>query len=316
MSLLSICQAVARVVKFEVPDTIIGNTSDEAQLLLQCANDEGEALARRPSGGWIEMQREENFQTVVLTPPTATIANTAMNGDAQVTLTDTSAIVAHAFGAAGTGLPYNCNVRSVDSATQVTLSTPTTNTGIITNLTLGQFGYPVPDDFERAIDNTMWDRTRYWQMRGPLSPQQWQFYKSSVFSRATIQRRIRFRLLVNVGVCLLIDPVPSDNGSDLVYEYVSNGWCQSNIGKPQNQWLANDDTGILDEYLIRLGTKWRCLDRLGMDYSSALDEYERECGKAVAQNGAAPTLNLAAGFQPFLLGPYSVQDGFFPGPGS
>lgn len=316
MSLLSIAQAVARIIKIEVPDTIINNTSDEAQLLLQCGNDEGDALARRPSGGWIEMMKENDFTTVAIGPVTGMVANTAPNGDAQITLTDTSAIIAHLFGAAGTGLPYNCTVRSVDSATQVTLNSPSTKLGVVTDLMFGQFAYPVPGDFERAIDNTMWDRTRYWQMRGPLSPQQWQFYKSSVFSRATIQRRIRFKRLANDAVNLLIDPVPSDNGSDLVYEYVSNGWCQSASGNPQNEWQADDDTGILDEYLIRLGMKWRALDRLGVDYSSALDEYERECGKAVAQNGAAATLNLTAGFQPYLLGPWSVQDGFFPGPGS
>jgi len=315
VSLLSICQGVARIIKIEVPDTIINNTSDEAQLLLQCANDEGEALSRRPSGGWIEMMNENDFTTVAVGPLTGTVANTALNGDAQVTLADTSALAAYLFGAAGTGLPYNCIIRNVDSPTVVTLNSPSTAPGVVTNLTFGQFAYPVPGDFERAIDNTMWDRTRYWQMRGPLSPQQWQFYKSSVFSRATIQRRIRFRRLANEQVNLLIDPVPTDNGSSLVYEYVSNGWCQSVSGTPQNQWLADDDTGILDEYLIRLGVKWRALNRLGMDYSSELDEYERECGKAVAQNGAAATLNLTAGFQPYLLGPWSVQDGFFPGPG-
>lgn len=314
MSLLTICKQVAGVIKIEVPASIIGNTGEEPTMLLQCANDEGEALARRPTGGWIVMQRENDFTIVATGATSATVANTGPNGVAQMTGLAATAFLTNpqAFGVSGTGLPYNCFVITVDSPTQVTLNQPATILGAHTDYVFGQFAYAVPADFERPIDNTMWDRSRYWQMRGPLSAQQWQFYKSSIYSRATIQRRFRFKK-IGVLIALCIDPVPTDNGSQLVYEYVSNGWCQSSAGVPQNQWLADADTGILDEYLLRLGTKWRALDRLGMDYSSALDDYERAVAKAIAQDGGAATLDMSPGFVPFLISPFGIQDGNYPG---
>lgn len=313
MSLLSICQAVARKIKIEVPSSIIGNTGEEAALLLQCAQDEGEALARRPQGGWINSIKEFDFQTLSLGPFSGTVANTGPNGVAQITgLSSTTGILADTFGVAGTGLQYNSVVKSVDSATAVTLTLPASPAGAATDLMFGQFAFQTPADFERPIDNTMWDRTRYWPMNGPLSPQLQQFFKSSIYSNATIQRRFWFQR-INGIVYFVINPLPTDNGSQLAYQYVSSAWCQSSLGVPQNEWLADNDTGILSEYIMRLGVTWRALDRLGVDYSSALDDYTREVNKAVAQDGGGQTLRIVPSAQPFLLGPWSVQDGFFPG---
>lgn len=312
MSLLTICQGVARAVKVEVPSAIIGNSGDEAQLLLQCAQDEGEALARRPQGGWVAMIQEFDFTTVSLGPFDGVIANTGPGGLAQIVLASTTGIAAQSFYVSGTGLNYNAAVQTVNSATVVTVNQPATTVGAGENFTFSQVAYSLPADFERPIDNTMWDRTRYWQMRGPLSPQQWQAVKSSVYSRATIQRRFRFRQTNGVQT-FWIDPPPTDNGSQLVFEYVSNGWCKNaSTGVLQNQWLADSDLGVIDEYLMRLGVKWRTLERLGMVYDAALADYEREVSKAVAQDGGAGILDLAPTGGPWLLGPWSVQDGFFP----
>lgn len=311
MSLLTICQGVARSIKIEIPNTIVGNSGEEAALLLACAQDEGEALARRPGGGWVAMMNEFDFATVAIGPLTGTVANTGPGGVAQVTLASTTGIVANTFYAAGTGLPYNTIVQTVNSPTVVTLNQAATTTGSATDLIFSQVAYTLPADFQRPIDNTMWDRSRYWQMRGPLSPQQWQFYKSSIFSRATIQRRFRFRE-TNAAQTFWIDPPPTDNGSSLVFEYVSNAWCKSSEGALQTQWLADTDLGVIDEYLIRLGVKYRALERLGMAYDSQLAEYEREVSKAMATDGGAPILDLAPVAWPFLIGPYSIQDGNFP----
>lgn len=321
MSLLSMCQQVARTIKIDVPSSIIGNTGDEATLLLGCAQDEGESLSRKPSAGWTIMQQEYDFTTASIGPTSGTVANTGAGGVAQITgLSSTTGIVANQWGASGTGLKYNSIVASVDSGSQVTLNQPASATGAATDLIFGQFAFVMPSDFERPIDSTMWDRDRYWQMRGPLSPQQWQFYKSSIFSRATIQRRFRFRR-VNTSppsVLFLIDPVPTDNGTQLVLEYASNAWCRSSPNPPgspvlQTSWQADSDVGILDEYLIRLGIKWRALERLGMAYDAALSEYETEVDKAIAQDGGSPILDMAPRSVPFLLSPWGIQDGNWPG---
>ena len=144
-------------------------------------------------------------------------------------------------------------------------------------------------------------------MRGPQSPQQWQLYKSSVIGRASIQRRFRFRR-INGNVVFSIDPVPTDNLTPLVFEYVSNAWCQSSGGTPQSLWEADTDTGILDEDLLMLGTRWRVYARLGFDYQSELDEYETEVSKAMAVDGGAAILDLAPADRLTLIGPWNLPE--------
>jgi hypothetical protein len=131
----------------------------------------------------------------------------------------------------------------------------------------------------------------------------------------SIQRRFRFRragwLAGTTGGgqnVFSVDPVPTDNGAQLVFEYVSNAWCQSAGGVPQSAWAADTDTGILDEYLIKLGLRWRTLRRLGMSYADELDEYERAVAKAMAHDGGAAILDLAPPDRLTLIGPWSLPE--------
>lgn len=149
-------------------------------------------------------------------------------------------------------------------------------------------------------------------MRGPQSPQQWQMYKSSVIGQASIQRRFRFRQIAG-QLRFSIDPVPTDNNSALVFEYVSNAWCQSAVGTPQTRWLVDTDLGVLDEYLLTLGVRWRMLRRLGLSYNEELSEYESEVRKAMAHDGGAAILSIVPQSASFLLSPANIQEGSFPG---
>jgi len=128
-----------------------------------------------------------------------------------------------------------------------------------------------------------------------------------VIGRASIQRRFRFRKVAG-KTRFSIDPVPLDNGSALVFEYVSNGWCQSSTGVLQNSWQADTDIGVLDEYLIRLGIRFRMLRRLGLSYAEELGEYERQVDKAVAHDGGAAILNLTQNDQLSLIGPFNLPE--------
>lgn len=291
MSLLSICQNVARIAPAAIPASIINSGDSNALLLLAAAQEAGESLARRPQGGWTAMIREYDFSTFAL----VTTGNTTNGSPIVTNIPSTVTLAAKTFYATGLGILNNSTILTVDSSTQVTLNQNANATGVGVAITFGQSDYALPSDFERLVDGTLWDRSRFWEMRGPQSPQEWQLYKSSVIGRASIQRRWRIRNIAGVQK-FSVDPVPFDTGAALVFEYVSNAWCQSNGTPPvpQTSWLADTDTGILDEYLIQLGVKWRFLRRLGMSYSEELDEYEREADKAMAHDGGASVLSLTA----------------------
>jgi hypothetical protein len=97
----------------------------------------------------------------------------------------------------------------------------------------GSSDFTLPADFRSMIDDTLWDRTRFWRMRGAMSPQQWQLYKSSIIGRATIERRWRIRLpsgaVAGAPTVFSIDPPLSTTpgGEQFVFEYVSSHWCQT-----------------------------------------------------------------------------------------
>jgi hypothetical protein len=309
VTLLSICTDVANDIPVSAPTSIIGNTDETAIRLLSSAQLAGKALALEPEGGWVASILEYDFTTAALAPQSGTIANVGNVGVISG-LASTAGITPGAWYAFGNGCPLDSIITAVTPST-VTINQPSSFTGS-GQYTFGQSDYALPTGFSRPIDNTMWDRSRYWQMRGPMSPQQWQLYKSSIIGQASIQRRFRFRQ-INGAMTFSIDPVPTDNGSPLVFEYVSNAWCQSETGVAQTQWQADTDTGILSEYLITLGTRWRVLRRLGFSYSEELSEYESELRKAMASDGGAAILSLVPRHGLNLLGPWNIPETGFGG---
>lgn len=308
MSLLTIGQNVAGDIPVAVPETIIGNSDETAKMILRQAQNAGEWLARRADGGWVSMIREYDFVTTAIGPLAGTLANSGPNGVGRITgLSSTTGLGALTFYVSGPGIANNTIIATVDSSSQVTLNQAGVAPLGSGSFSFGKSDYALPSDFRRPVDNTFWDRGRFWSMRGPQSPQQWQLYKSSVIGRASIQRRFRFRYIGGNNV-LSIDPTPFDNNDPLVFEYVSNAWCESDDGVAQTQWLADTDIGVIDEYLIQLATRWRVLRRLGLSYNEELDECEREVNKALASDGGAAILDLAPSDSLTLIGPWNIPE--------
>jgi hypothetical protein len=308
-TLLELCTDVANDLGLSVPTSIVGNNDATAMRLLAQAQKEGEALARKPENGWVAMIEEYDFTTAATESNiSGTVAN--VGGVAQVSgLTLGGVVTVGNWYGFGTGLLNNSIVTAVtnnDPNSSVTLNQPANLTGA-GQFTFGQSDYELPADFQRVIDATLWDRSRFWSMRGPQSPQQWQLYKSSVIGRASIQRRFRFRQIDGAQM-FSIDPVPTDNGSALVFEYVSNGWCFSESGTRQTSWQADTDTFALDTFLFKLGMTWRMMRRLGFSYQEERDEYDREVMKAMAKDGGQAILDLTPNDHLTLIGPWNLPE--------
>lgn len=173
------------------------------------------------------------------------------------------------------------------------------NTEYTFSTVASQADYSLPSDFSRLENYTLWDRTNFERLRGPLTPQDWQKYKSSILAdTVTTWKKFRIRN-VSGTTKFSIHPTP-DAVESLVFEYVSKNFCESSGGTGQTKWQADADVGVVDEDLIFLGTRWRFMNRLGIPYDEEKDEYERELDKAWARDGGAPTLNIG-GVQPYHL---------------
>lgn len=168
----------------------------------------------------------------------------------------------------------------------------------------GQDNYDLPDDFERLLDGTLWDRSTYQSMRGPLSPQQWQQYRSGLIGAAGIKRSFRIKRGTDPVNQIYIDPVPSANGDELVLEYISQNWVRNEAAtQTSDVWQDDTDEPILPENILVLGVVWRFLLAKGLDYTMALQEYEREVSQSIARDGGMPSLSL----QPLSNGSFGLN---------
>lgn len=154
-----------------------------------------------------------------------------------------------------------------------------------------QANYTLPSDFGRILNNTVWDRANFWRMRGQLSPGQWQFLKSGIVN-AGIQERWRMRPISNVRQ-FHIEPTPDTTGETKVYEYISNAWCQKTDGTGQSAWVADTDTGIIEEDFLELDLRWRFLSAKGLGYAEEKMEFETERSEYLAADWSMPDLSLS-----------------------
>lgn len=147
----------------------------------------------------------------------------------------------------------------------------------------GTAAYALPSDYDRFIPTTMWDRTNFWALEGPLTPQEWQYVKSGLVQNGP---RSRFRLLPALNVDQFnVDPVPGDIRT-LVFEYISKNWCLSAGGAQQSSFLADTDVAIgIFDHLITLDAIWRFKESIGMPYAEQRDEFDNELDLAKGRDG-------------------------------
>lgn len=98
--------------------------------------------------------------------------------------------------------------------------------------------YALPGDFDRFLHRTMWDRSQHWEIRGPLTPQEWQWRKSGVSSQGP---RENFRIRGSSSNQFYINPTPgsTDSGRTIVFEYQSASWIRPKLWTTSTSFGAN-----------------------------------------------------------------------------
>ncbi|CAO3358587.1 hypothetical protein [Azospirillum palustre] len=165
----------------------------------------------------------------------------------------------------------------------------------------GKSDYPLSEiasDLSRIINGTEWTRGLRRPMNGPLGPQE----RQAVLAWALQPSFLRQFWVI--GSTLTIYPTPAVDtggvGETIALEYISKAPIASAAGVRQEDWAADSDVGVLDEYLFELGIRWRFLKSVGMEYAPSQGQYEEEVRKALARGGGAPVLSLASrGGDPF-----------------
>jgi len=145
----------------------------------------------------------------------------------------------------------------------------------------------VPNDYDHMISGTIWNSTKHRKIDGVVTPQIWQQIKSS--NVGTIYDTLYMR-----GGDFLLSPTPA-GGDVITGEYVTKNFCQSSGGAEQAEWLADTDTGILPEQLMKLGLVVRYKLQKGLDATADLAHYETQVVLALGMDKPARKVNFADG---------------------
>lgn len=180
---------------------------------------------------------------------------------------------------------------------------------IIYNLTTtaGDTGtYTLPADFESMIDQTGWQKSYFWPLRGPYSAQMWQ----RIVNYPTTGIYVAFRIQNNQ---LWLWPQPPPINIGITFMYKTRGWIKNSVsGAIQETVTSASDVIQFDWLLMSKFLKLRYLEAIGHDTAAAQKQFDSVYDSVTDQEAAAaPELELAKDSRfPFITGFNSPDTGF------
>jgi hypothetical protein len=182
-------------------------------------------------------------------------------------------------------------------------------------LTFARDTYPIPTDFDFFNNDTMWDRTNFWRLLGPDSPQADQWHRSGIY---TTGPRRHWRKIGPYGSNFRLWPQPVEITTplQLVFEYLSlNGVNTNNDGVTFAQYFTSDnDVPLLTDQAIILGLEWMFWRIKGFNYTDMQNNWIDYVDRLAGRDGGAKVLDLVKRPDSVLLTPNNIQDGNWPGP--
>lgn len=310
MQFLEIIQTACNELGLPSPSTLV-NPDLQITQLMALTNRDCQGMYRQHD--WTDLQ----FEYIInVEAPTVTVGDVATNSGLITNIPSTAGLDT-TYAVSGNGQPQAQRIAQVIDATTVRCEMLSTATEAGTAITFAKDTYNLPDDFDRYIGSTWWDRTNHWRLIGPDSPQQDQYLRSGIFATGP---RVRWRQVGRKPAAWRIWPPPTaENTPDaLVWEYVSTSWVAKADGTFTNKMTLNDDEPLLDPQAVILGAKWRLWQIKGFSNEAVemQSEYVDYVNALIARDGGIPDLFLNRRSGPFLIGMDNIADGFWPGPGN
>ena len=293
-TMLQLVQQVTAELNLAVPSYVIGNPSQDVQQILALMNRAGYDLVKEHD--WQALELEYRFYTTAITTTCDTTNGTYLLNNIPSTtgLDSTYSIV-------GTSIPQDTYVDNVINSTSLTTTQLASATSVGGTVTFSKTIYPLPPDYETITDNTHWDKTKHWQMLGPVDAQQWQWLKSGYISTGP---RVRWRILGNT---FQIWP-PYNTQEYLGFEYRSKGWVRNAAGDVLNSFQNDSDTTVLDDSVIAILTKLKYFQIKSFDTTSLQQDYVRYLNVAKANDKGSATLSFAPAPSAVLIGWANIPD--------
>jgi len=293
-TMLQLVQQTTAELNLSVPSFVIGNQSQDVQQILALMNGAGYDLVKEHD--WQALELEYRFYTEAITTTCDTI-----NGTEILTAIPSTAGLDSNYSIVGTSIPQDTYVDEVVDANTVTTTQQASADSVGGTVTFSRTIYPLPADYETITDNTHWDKTKHWQMLGPVDAQQWQWLKSGYISTGP---RVRWRILGNK---FQIWP-PYNTQEYLGFEYRSKGFVRSATDEVKNSFTADTDTTVFDDRLLVLYTKLKYFQVKNFDTTALYQDYMRYLSIVKANDKGSATLSFAPQPSAVLIGWANIPD--------
>jgi hypothetical protein len=293
-NLLQLVQQVTAELNLAVPSYVIGNQSQDVQQVLALMNRAGYDLVKEYD--WQALELEYRFYTTAVT----TTCDTT-NGSYNLTNIPSTTGLDSTYSIVGTSIPQDTYVNTVTDSTSLVTTQLASATSVGGSVTFSKTIYDLPADYETITDNTHWDKTKHWQMLGPVDAQQWQWLKSGYISTGP---RVRWRIL---GGQFQIWP-PYNTQEYLGFEYRSRGFVRDAAGNVKNSFTADTDTTVLDDTVMVLATKLKYFQIKSFDTTSLQQDYNRYLSVAKANDKGSANLSFAPQPSAVLIGYANIPD--------
>lgn len=169
--------------------------------------------------------------------------------------------------------------------------------------------YSLPTYFDRLINNTIWDRTNYRRLVGPMQPSMWQVYKSGSLTLPTLDKIFRFAADSSGTKVIEIYP-DTDTGNTIAFEYVDQRYVKSTTGDLQTGILADTDEFVFDDEMVEAATVWRLLKMLGLSYQTEFMEYKSLADERRSNDSGGQVLQMRVDRVYSGLDPHTPDTGF------
>lgn len=160
-----------------------------------------------------------------------------------------------------------------------------TLSGVAAGLTPDTFA--LPSDWSRLkADASVWrSGSLLTPLQGPVSVDNWH--------RLTVLPGLRFPGFWRIeNNNLLTLGVPA--GETVSIPYISNKWILDVNGTTTKEfWTADTDSPILDDWLIRMGVRWRWKQTKGLEYAEDMKSYELGLEQRIAADRAARPISTS-----------------------
>jgi hypothetical protein len=293
-TMLQLVQQTTAELNLSVPSVVIGNQSQDVQQILALMNGAGYDLVKEHD--WQALEVEYRFYTNAITTTCDTVQGTEILSaiPSTVGLDSNYSII-------GTAIPQDTYVDTVIDANTLTTTQQASSDSVGGSVTFSRTIYPLPPDYETITDNTHWDKTKHWQMLGPVDAQQWQWLKSGYISTGP---RVRWRILGNK---FQIWP-PYNTQEYLGFEYRSKGFVRSATDEIKNSFTADTDTTVFDDRLLVLYTKLKYFQIKNFDTTALYQDYMRYLSVVKANDKGSATLSFAPQPSAVLIGWANIPD--------